>query len=74
MTRLAAALMIALTAFAMQGGLVKPVLAEQSAGRPAVSQASPTPMAGHRSERLLSLLLALEALRAAPGLLDSQKV
>ena len=42
---------------------------------PQPTQKSQMPAAsGLRSERVLSLLLTLEALRAAPALLDTQKV
>lgn len=77
MDRLAVGIMIALAALVMSGGLVHDALASE-AGAPAPSaavSASPQPAAtGPRSERVLSLVLTLEALRAAPGLLDTSKV
>jgi len=81
MDRLAAGIMIATAALVMNGGLVRDALAAD-AGMGAKTQAaaavtvtSPTPVAyGLRSERVLSLLLTLEALRAAPALLDTSKV
>lgn len=76
MDRLAVGIMIAIAALVMNGDLVRDVFAEErvapSADAPLKSPA-PT-MSGCRSERVLSLLLTLEALRAAPGLLTSPKV
>lgn len=79
MDRLATAIMIALAALVMNGGLVRDVMAEEAGMRipapSAVVQKSQMPAAtGLRSERVLSLLLTLEALRAAPALLDTSKV
>ena len=78
MDRIAVGAMIAIGALIMNGGVVRDVLAKD--GQPAatgiaVSTPSPTPVAsGLRSERVLSLLLTLEALRAAPGALTSHKM
>jgi len=81
MDRLAAGIMIAIAALVMNGGLVRDALAEdigmgaraQAAATDSVT--SPRPVAyGLRSERVLSLVLTLEALRAAPALLDTSKV
>jgi hypothetical protein len=70
--------MIALAALVMNGGLVGKVMAEEAGirlPRSAATEKSPTPQAyGLRSERVLSLLLTLEALRAAPALLDTPRV
>ena len=78
MDRLATAIMIALAALVMNGGMLRDVLAEEAGMRipaPLAKQTSQMPAAtGLRSERVLSLLLTLEALRAAPALLDSPKV
>jgi hypothetical protein len=81
MDRLAAGIMIAIAALVMNGGLVRDALAEEismGAGAQtaiAASVTSPTPVGhGLRSARVLSLLLTLEALRAAPALLDRSKV
>lgn len=79
MDRLAAAIMIALAALVMNGGLLRDVMAEEAGMRIAVARPGleklQTPAAtGLRSERIISLLLALEALRSAPDLLDSSKV
>ena len=79
MDRLAAGIMIAIAALVMNGGLVRDVLAGEAAVGAGVSlqaiASSQKPVAsGLRSERVLSLLLTLEALRAAPGLLDTSKV
>jgi len=80
MDRLAAGIMIAIAALVMNGGLVRDVLAEQAgatimAQTAIASATSPTPVvSGSRSGRVLSLLLTLEALRGAPGVLDRSKV
>lgn len=78
MDRLATAIMIALAALVMNGGMLRDVMAEEAGMRipgPKAAQGSQMPAAsGLRSERVLSLLLTLEALRAAPALLDTQKV
>jgi len=72
MSRIAVGVMIAITALVMMnGGLIRQVLAEDSVradASPALST-SITATSGHRSERVLSLLIALEALRAAPEVL-----
>jgi hypothetical protein len=78
MDRLATGIMIALAALVLSGGFATDVLAEGTGGKaPAMASSvkSRTPVVyGLRSERVMSLVLALEALRAAPVLLDSQKV
>lgn len=78
MDRLAAGIMIAVAALVMNGGLVRDVLAGEpgpGAKAPSAIISSQTPVtSGPRGERVLSLLLTLEALRAAPGLLDTSKV
>jgi hypothetical protein len=69
MSRIAVGVMIAIAALLMNGGLIRPVWAE------GLAKASPSQLStnisavGHRSERVLSLLIALEALRAAPDAL-----
>ncbi len=76
MDRIAAALMIAIAALIINGGLVRDVLAEDLGRLPlgASVVASDIPVAsGLRSERVLSLLIALEALRAAPEVLNRSK-
>lgn len=74
MGRLAAGTVIALAVLAMNGNLVRDVLAEDSQRLIAsTTLSSATPVAsGRRSERVLSLVLALEALRAAPELLSTK--
>ena len=79
MDRLATAIMIALAALVMNGSFVRDVMAEEAGMRIPVASAaigkSQMPAAtGLRGERVLSLLLTLEALRAAPALLDTPKV
>ena len=73
MGRLAAGMVIALAILAMNGNLVRDVLAEQGQ-RPLTTLSSATPVAsGPSSERVLSLLLTLEALRAAPEVLGAPR-
>lgn len=73
MSRIAVGVMIAIAALVMNGGWIRQVLAEDQApttgNRPALSTTI-TATSGHRSERVLSLLIALEALRAAPEVLE----
>lgn len=75
MSRIAVGMMIASSALVMNGGLVRQGLAEDFASTvgsaPALSTTI-TATSGHRSERVLSLLIALEALRAAPEVLDKR--
>lgn len=73
MDRLAAGIVIAFAILVMNGSLVRDVLAEE-AQRPLTALSSATPVvSGVRSERVLSLLLALEALRAAPQVLVTER-
>lgn len=81
MDRLAASIMIAIAALVMSGGLVHDVQAGESGRSVKAAEvttaavASQTPVAhGPRGELVLSLLLTLEALRAAPALPDTSKV
>lgn len=72
MSRIAVGVMIAGFALLMNGGLVRQVLADElssAAGSQPVLSTTITATSGHRSERVLSLLIALEALRAAPEVL-----
>jgi hypothetical protein len=77
MDRILTGIMIALAALVLSGGLMRDVMAEETLARaPVGAEAvkSQVPVVnGLRSERVLSLLLTLEALRAAPALLDSTK-
>ncbi len=72
MSRIGIGVMIAGFALLTNGGLVRQALAEDvsstAGSRPALSTTN-TATSGHRSERVLSLLIALEALRAAPDVL-----
>ena len=77
MNRTAAGPMIADQALVTNGGQVREVLGENgsrlqlSHGRAGGSEAGQIKVvSGLRSERVLSLLIALEALRAAPAALD----
>jgi hypothetical protein len=75
MSRIAVGMMIAIAALVMvNGGLIRQVMAKDVAAAADTSQLSPTITAtsGHRSERVLSLLIALEALRAAPEVLEKR--
>lgn len=74
MSRIAVGVMIAGFALLMNGGLVREVLANESssAGSQLALSTTITATSGHRSERVLSLLIALEALRAAPEVLTKR--
>lgn len=77
MDRVTVGIIIALAALLMSGVFAHDALADEAGGKPAVAAlpTSPAPVAsGPCSERVLSLLLTLEALRAAPGLLATSKV
>jgi len=72
MSRIAVGVMIAIAALVMNGGMIRQVLAEdlsRAAGGVSALSTTVTAASGHRSERVLSLLIALEALRAAPEVL-----
>jgi hypothetical protein len=69
MHRLASGIVIAIAALAINGSFVRDALGEEPVRlQPSLSSSSPV-ASGHRSERVLSLVLALEALRAAPAVL-----
>ena len=75
MSRIAVGMMIASSALVMNGGLVRQALAEDfvsTAGSAPVLSTTITATSGLRSERVLSLLIALEALRAAPEVLTKR--
>jgi len=72
MSRIAVGVMIAIAALVMNGGMIRQVVADdlsRNAGNVPVLSTTVTATSGHRSERVLSLLIALEALRAAPEVL-----
>ena len=69
MSRIAVGVMIAIAALVMNGGLVRQVLAEDLSRNTSTLSTIVTATSGLRSERVLSLLIALEALRAAPEVL-----
>ena len=77
MDRLSTGIIIALAAVLMTSGMGREVMAEEAgatAPENAQSVKSQVPVVnGLRSERVMSLLLTLEALRAAPAILDSRK-
>lgn len=77
MDRILTAIAIAAAALLMSGGLMREAAAEERGAKapvvPAVASQAPV-VNGLRIERVLSLVLALEALRAAPALLDPHKV
>jgi len=76
MSRIAVGMMIAIAALVMMnGGFIRQVMADDLASTsatPAGLSTTYTATSGHRSERVLSLLIALEALRAAPEVLDKR--
>lgn len=79
MDRLSAGVMIALAALVLSGGFMREAAAEEASVKaPAAVQSvkSQVPVVnGLRSELVLSLVLTLEALRAAPAnLFDARKV
>lgn len=76
MSRIAVGMMIAIAALVMtNGGFLRQAMAKDvttgSASASALSTTIPA-TSGHRSERVLSLLIALEALRAAPELMQQR--
>jgi hypothetical protein len=74
MDRLASGIVIALAVLAINGGLMREVLGEERMPlQPQLSSSIPV-ASGLRSERVLSLVLALEALRAAPAALTTGSV
>jgi hypothetical protein len=75
MDRLLVGIVIAVMVLIMNGGLVRDVLAKDAVlpdTAPSISSQAPVGN-GLRSETVLSLMLALEALRATPALLDGRK-
>lgn len=72
MDRVLVGIIIAVMALVMNGGLLRDVMAKDAALPDAVPSTVSQAPVGHglRSETVLSLLLALEALRATPVLLD----
>lgn len=69
MDRLVSGIVSVIALLAINGGLVRGVQDDEQL-RSEAELSSTTPVAsGHRSERVLSLVLALEALRAAPDVL-----
>jgi len=75
MGRLAAGTVIAIAMLAMNGNLVRDVLAEDSQRLVASTTLSSATLvaSGPSSERVLSLLLTLEALRVAPEVLTPRR-
>jgi hypothetical protein len=74
MSRIAAALLIVLAGLAINGGLLRPALADsQPVKRPWPTVDVSQPLVT-RGGRVLSLLLALEALRLSQAPLDPQKL
>ena len=74
MHRIAAAMLIAITALAFNGSLLRDVAAAETVARvpaPAVETIQP---AIARNAKVLSLLRILETLRQSPVALDTQKV
>lgn len=74
MNRIATGIMIAAAALLMTGGMGTDAFAREPAGNAReATVATPAP-ATTRGGRILSLLLTLDALRLAPGILDGRKV
>lgn len=77
MDKLATGMMIAFAALLLSGGLARDVMAAEPGLRPLPAQpatTSPSPLIdGPRGGRVMSLMLTLEALRAAPSLLNGKK-
>jgi hypothetical protein len=74
MTRIAATLLIVAATLVLNGVSLRDVMAAERVPQPtaaAVDIAQPTLT---QNSKLLSLLMILESLRQAPGLLDGQKV
>ena len=78
MDRIGTGIAIALCALVMSGGYVRDVMAGEAGTRVSAEASSMISQVavvnGLRSERVLSLILTLEALRVAPALLNGQKV
>mgnify|MGYP001208947512 CR=1 FL=1 len=76
MDRIAAGIAIALFALALSGGFLRDVMAAETgaAATPPTVVFHPSTAIGQRSGRVLSLILALEALRTAPANIDRSKV
>jgi hypothetical protein len=74
MDRLAAGVLIAGVALVLNAGMLKQALADAGAGQWARSFAQPVPepAPAGRGKAAMSLVLALETLRAAPALLDGE--
>jgi hypothetical protein len=70
MDRLATGIAIAATALLMSGGLMRDAAAATADSKPSQVPA----VQCSSGERVMSLILTLEALRTAPALLDARKV
>jgi hypothetical protein len=71
MDRVLLGIAIALAALFLSGGFMRDVMAaNRGAGAPELAVKSPPVTNGLRSERVLSLMLTLEALRAVPDLFE----
>ncbi len=77
MPRLAAAMLIAIAALVINGGMIRDAFAEDLSMHAKLRLERPDnglPVTEPRGTRILSLLLALQALGNAPGALDTPKV
>ena len=74
MHRIAAAMLIAITALAFNGSLLRDVAAAETAARPPAPAVGASQPAIARNAKVLSLLMILETLRQSPVALDTQKV
>ena len=73
MPRIAAALLIVATVFAFHAAGLSPVSAKEPTAQAPAGRADSIPPIAMRSAKVLSLLLVLESLRAAPVSLDGPK-
>jgi hypothetical protein len=74
MSRIAAALLIVIAMIALNGGLLRPAFAESAARGPVASVEVIQPVVVRRGRGVVSLLLALEALRQSQIQVAPQKV
>lgn len=74
MHRIAAAMLIAITALAFNGSLLREALAGECAAKAPAPSVEVTQPAIVRNAKVLSLLMILETLRQSPVALDTQKV
>ena len=74
MTRIAAALLIVAATLVLNGVSLRDAMAAERVPQPTVAAVDIAQPTLTQNFKLLSLLMILESLRQAPGLLDGQKV